>query len=279
MPTAATSPALSIGGYSFAYDAQTNTLSASGSSDSVTAYQFDPVARTLTLTTVQGETLRIGLCDGSFRYHVDETPVRGSHTPTSSTHWSMATATVPAARSASSAPAPPANVAPVAGIRDRQQPARHHRPRSARPDRPRDPHPVHRAGRQQRPDARRKSPTGRWSTSAPTISRASLALAAELGLHVEITKRSRSCSAWSCPVRRWSSHAADGGQHRQPGAQRTARHRALRTVLCSTSAVLSATSITATDSHGLSSTANVGSLAEVSLIHSPDSDPRLVEGR
>jgi len=265
---------LSIGGYSFAYDAQTNTLTASGSSDSVTAYQFDPVARTLTLTTVQGETLRIGLCDGSFRYHVDETPVRGSHTNLQYTlvdgDGDSASGTLGFVGTGV-----PANVAPVAGIETGNNLLGiiglealdlidlGTRTRFTALDANNDLMRVEIAYRA-------------LVNLGPYHLQASLALAAELGLHVEITN-DPGLLGLVLPSSTLVITAADGGT-----IDNLALNELLGTVHYEQSlldvSVLSATSITATDSHGLSSTANVGSLAEVSLIHSPDSDPRLVEG-
>ena len=265
---------LSIGGYSFAYDAQSNTLSASGSSDSVTAYQFDPVARTLTLTTVQGETLRIGLCDGSFRYHVDETPVRGSHT---NLQYTLVDGDGDSASGSLGfvGTGTPANVAPVAGIETGNNLLGiiglealdlidlGTRTRFTALDANNDLMRVEIAYRA-------------LVNLGPYHLQASLALAAELGLHVEITN-DPGLLGLVLPSSTLVITAADGGT-----IDNLALNELLGTVHYEQSlldlSVLSATSITATDSHGLSSTANVGSLAEVSLIHSPDNDPRLVEG-
>lgn len=267
---------VTVDGCTFTYDAQSNTLTASGNSDTLTSYRFDPLDRSLSLTTSQGETLRIGLCDGSYRYHADQTPPRGSQTEVRYTLVDGDGDSAGGALRFIGTGAPEAaNVAPVVGV------ASGHNllgiiglealdlvdlgPRTS-----------FTASDANNDLVRVEIAYRALVNLGPYHLQASQALADELGLILTISN-DPGLLGLILPSSTLTITARDGGT-----IDNLALNELLGTVHYEQSlldaSVLSATTITAVDSHGLSSTASIGSLAEVSLLHSPDSNPRLLAG-
>ena len=265
-----------IGGYSFAYDALTNTLAVSGSSTTVSAWRFDPVARALILETSVGERIELGLCDGSYRYHTDVTPPRGHRTDI---HYTLVDGDGDQASGAlgfvGTGETTPPNQAPVTGIEvgnnllgiigldaldliDLGT-----RTRFSAFDANNNMVKLEIAYRS-------------LVNLGPYHLKASHALAEELGLNLAIVN-DPGLLGLLLPSSTLVITAWDGGT-----LDNLAVNELLATVHYEQSlldlSVLSATSITATDSHGLSHSSSVGSLAEVGLLSSPDQDGRIVEG-
>ncbi len=268
--------ALAIGGYLFAYDAQANTIAVSGTSATVSGYQFDPVARTLTVQTTAGETIRIGLCDGSYQYHVAEAPPRGSTTQVEFTlvdnDGDQATGSLQFIGTGTPSTV---NVAPVTGIETSNNLLGiigldaldlidlGTRTRFTAVD-------------ANNNIAKLEISYRSLINLGPYHLKASHALADELGLNLAIINNP-GLLGLILPSSTLVITAKDGGT-----IDNLALNELLGTVHYEQSlldvSVLSATSITATDSNGLSSTSSVGSLAEVGLLSTPDQNGRIIEG-
>lgn len=265
-----------VGGYAFAYDAQRNTLTASGSSDSVSTWRFDPVARTLTVETTAGERIQIGLCDGSYQYHVDHAPARGHKTEIRYTlvdgDGDQASGSL--AFIGTGEPSV-VNQAPVTGIETSNNLLGiiglnaldlidlGTRTRFTAFDANNDIVKLEIAYRS-------------LVNLGPYHLKASYALADELGLTLSIINNP-GLLGLLLPSSMLVITAKDGGN-----IDNLRLNELLGTVHYEQSlldvSVLSATSISATDSHGLSHSSSVGSLAEVGLLSTPNQDGRIIEG-
>ncbi|WP_415033478.1 retention module-containing protein [Azonexus sp.] len=267
---------LAIGGYLFNYDAQANTLAISGTSLTVSHYQFDPVARVLTIQTTAGETLQIGLCDGSYHYQAATVPPRGNTTQVEFTlvdnDGDQANGSL---QFVGTGTPDSVNVAPVSGIESGN---------NLLGIIGLDALDLIDLGTRTRFtafDANNNISTVEISYRSlvnlgPYHLQASHQLADELGLELTIVNHP-GLLGLILPSSTLSIHAKDGGH-----IDNLALNELLGTVHYEQSlldvSVLSATSITVTDSAGLSSTSTLGSLAEVGLLSTPKHNDHIVEG-
>ncbi|MGE5469506.1 MAG: retention module-containing protein [Bacteroidota bacterium] len=67
-----------VGGYSYRYDAASNSISRSGSSSSVSSHSYDGTTHVLTIQTTAGETIAIDMDDGTYSYTAS-TPLTKEH--------------------------------------------------------------------------------------------------------------------------------------------------------------------------------------------------------